>query len=110
MRTHLIHRAMAAFIIVLGLAMASTGAVAAGKGETCGGILGITCGPGLWCQNPAGQCKVADGQGKCETVPKFCPRIFRPVCGCNGKTYANDCERQRAKAQLDHPGRCGKKY
>ena len=56
MRTHLIGRAMAALIIVLGLAVASTGASAAGKGEVCGGIIGIPCDKGLWCQNPAGQC------------------------------------------------------
>src|SRR5882757_5898772 len=84
MRTHLIYRVMAALIIVLGLAMGSTGAAAAGKGETCGGILPLTCGPGLWCQNPKGQCKVADGQGKCDTVPTVCTREFRPVCGCDG--------------------------
>jgi len=32
--------------------------------------------------------------------------IYQPVCGCNGKTYGNDCERKRDKAQLDHPGEC----
>ncbi|CKZ53393.1 Kazal-type serine protease inhibitor domain [Mycobacterium tuberculosis] len=35
-------------------------------------------------------------------------RVSRPVCGCNGKTYANDCERQRVKVQLDHVGACPK--
>lgn len=35
-------------------------------------------------------------------------RVSRPVCGCNGKTYANDCERQKAKVQLDHVGACPK--
>jgi hypothetical protein len=52
---------------------------------------------------------VADAQGKCEVIPKLCPQIFLPVCGCNGKTYPNDCERQRARAQLDHEGACEKK-
>ena len=112
MRTHLIHlihRAMAALIIVLGLALGSTGAPAAGKGEICGGFIGIPCSKGLWCEHPAGQCMWADGLGKCEAIPRFCTRIFRPVCGCNGKTYGNDCERQAARVQLDHPGRCLKK-
>ena len=61
MRTHLINRAMAALVIVLGLAMASTGASAAGKGETCGGIFPIPCDKGLWCQNPR-------GNARCSTV------------------------------------------
>jgi hypothetical protein len=110
MRTHLIHRAMAALIIVLGLALGSASATAAGRGDLCGGILPIVCDKGLWCQNPSGQCKVINGPGKCEVVPRACPRNFRPVCGCNGKTYPNDCERQRARSQLDHFGRCEKKY
>ena len=110
MRAHLIHRAMAALIIVLGLALAPTGASAAGKGEICGGFIGITCSPGLWCEKPAGHCKFADDFGKCEAVPRFCTRIYKPVCGCNGKTYANDCVRQAARVQLDHVGRCGKVY
>jgi hypothetical protein len=113
MRTRLITRAVAALTIVLGLAFGSTGALAAGKkagqGETCGGIIGISCNKGLFCQNAPGQCKVADAQGKCEVIPKLCPKIFLPVCGCNGKTYPNDCERQRARAQLDHEGACEKK-
>jgi hypothetical protein len=108
MQTHLIHRAMAALIIVLGLALAPGGASAAGKGEICGGFIGITCSPGLWCEKPAGHCKFADDFGKCEAVPRFCTRIYKPVCGCNGKTYANDCVRQTARVQLDHTGRCGK--
>ena len=33
-------------------------------------------------------------------------RVSRPVCGCNGKTYPNECELRKAKAQLDHIGPC----
>jgi hypothetical protein len=113
MRTRLITRAMAALTIVLGLAFGSTDLLAAGKkagqGETCGGIIGVSCNKGLWCQNAPGQCKVADAQGKCEVIPKACEKIRKPVCACNGKTYANDCLRQRARAQLDHEGACEKK-
>jgi len=51
---------------------------------------------------------VADAPGKCDKPVTFCMRVSRPVCGCNGKTYANDCERQRVKVQLDHAGACKK--
>ena len=101
---------IAALTVTLGAALlASSDALAVGLGQTCGGIIGIPCDTGLFCQNPAGQCRVFDAQGQCVKIPTRCPRIFRPVCGCDGKTYANNCFRQVAKAQLDHTGRC-KKY
>ena len=110
MQTHLIARAVAALIIVLGLAFGSTGASAAGKGETCGGFIGGPCDKGLWCQNAPGLCKVIDGQGKCDVIPKFCTQQFQPVCGCDGKTYGNDCTRRMARAQLAYVGKCKKTY
>lgn len=79
---------------------------AVGLGEFCGGFLGIPCNAGLFCEHPAGQCHTADIGGKCITAPARCPKNLRPVCSCNGKTYANDCVRIRAGAQLDHEGRC----
>jgi len=75
-------------------------------GDFCGGIAGFPCGAGLFCDIPAGQCQVADPSGTCVTVPAICPAIFDPVCGCNGTTYDNDCERRKAQVQLDHDGAC----
>jgi Kazal-type serine protease inhibitor domain len=110
MRTHLIYRAMAALVIVLGLALGSSAVSAAPKGQSCGGILPLTCGANEFCQLPAGKCKGADLKGMCVKVPAECPRNIRPVCGCDGTTYNNDCQRQMAKVQLDHTGRCKKTY
>jgi hypothetical protein len=38
--------------------------------------------------------------------PQGCTTDYNPVCGCNGTTYGNDCERQVARIQLDHTGAC----
>jgi hypothetical protein len=45
--------------------------------------------------------------GRCIVPPDGCVTLVDPVCGCNGQTYLNDCERARARAQLDHTGVCG---
>ena len=105
MCTHLSRLIVTALVIVLGGTLGSPGR-AAGPDEACG--TGIACNPPLLCQNPPGQCNATDAKGTCEKVPAFCQKIYRQVCGCNGKTYANDCERQRARAQLDHTGACKK--
>jgi hypothetical protein len=108
MRTSFGRFTVAILTIALGVALASAAAKAANLDEACGGPTGITCNSALWCQKTEGQCTAADAPGKCDKAPTFCMRVSRPVCGCNGKTYANDCERQRVKVALDHTGACKK--
>jgi Kazal-type serine protease inhibitor-like protein len=86
--------------------LAPTGASAVGLGRTCGGFGNLQCDAGLFCQYPTGRCGVLDRPGKCAKVPTACPRFVRPVCGCDGKTYGNDCTRQMAMVSKKHDGRC----
>jgi hypothetical protein len=89
------------------LALPSGSSEAAKLGETCDGFAALRCHEGLWCEHPAGECNFADGSGTCaKEEGAMCDLISAPECGCNGRTYGNDCERRQEKAQLDHKGAC----
>ena len=45
-------------------------------------------------------------QNACISSNIACPENYAPVCGSNGQTYGNDCERERAGASLVHLGEC----
>ena len=107
MPTSFARTAVTMLLVVVGLTLFAPGnASAAGVGQFCGGIAAIRCDRGLFCQFPSPFCGFFDRSGTCVRIPKVCPFIFRPVCGCDGKTYPNDCVRQRARVSKRHDGRC----
>jgi hypothetical protein len=79
-------------------------------GQTCGGIAGLQCPAGQACQFEFGKCDTADLAGVCVTVPETCPKEGPRVCGCDGKTYTNECELLKAGVQPDRKGACGGPY
>jgi hypothetical protein len=93
------------------LLMAGAQAAPKPKAQSCGGILPIQCPVHTFCQFPAGRCGKADMTGTCVTRPDACKmQIVRPVCGCDGKTYTNDCERQLAGVSKRSNGKCKTPY
>jgi hypothetical protein len=74
--------------------------------SACGGIAGVQCGQGQYCDFGA-SCGAADQSGMCTNVPEVCDALYAPVCGCDEKTYASSCEAARAKVSIQRQGECG---
>lgn len=45
--------------------------------------------------------------GKCEKISKVCSMIYKPVCGCNGQTYSNECVMEAFRQSKKADGICG---
>lgn len=108
--------------LVLAFALAACGGssatdaqLAAGGGKAdsqkrCGGFAGFVCADeGDYCFYEESQsCGFADQMGSCKVRPDACAAVVgTPVCGCDGKTYADACHAAVAGISVRSQGPCG---
>jgi hypothetical protein len=65
------------------------------------------CDAGLYCAYKL-DCGATDAGGVCTKKPTMCTKIYKPVCGCDGKTYGSACTAAAEGMSIAREGACKK--
>src|SRR5262245_3912268 len=76
-------------------------------GAVCGTRGASACPANMFCSYaPGADCGEADKPGHCAARTEMCAEIYKPVCGCDGKTYGNACTAAAAAVGIRAEGTC----
>jgi hypothetical protein len=65
------------------------------------------CQTGEFCRRTiVDMCGAADAPGICTPIPEACTMDYNPVCGCDDKTYSNECAANSNSVSAAYTGEC----
>jgi hypothetical protein len=88
-------------------AAAPLGPDARSSPQACAGAAALTCPAGQYCKLKVGECLTKPpAVGECSRPAEACAAHADPVCGCDDKTYSNDCVAAQASVSVQAKGAC----